>query len=753
MFAEKGPAEYTPAVRRGWKIALWTAFFAGLALLLLDSTVRMGFGDRRWRAPVRFHAAPFRVAVGDRVLDGGFSAELEALGYRRVEDIPAEPGAFRWSEEGIELYLRSVPRPGAFGPRPARMVRLGIAEGRVRAIFDEGEGRVGFFELEPRVLEGLFDAHWTHRRPMRLADVPRPVVDAVLAAEDARFFDHAGVDPNSLMRALRINLEAWEVKQGGSTITQQLVKNHFLTQERSVWRKMREIPMALALERRYEKEEILEAYLATVYLGHDRLLGIHGLAEGAWVFFGKSVTELTLGEGATLAGIIRAPNVYSPLRHPERARTRRDEVLDHMESLGWISADEANLARAEPMGVPHVRRASPEAYFIQHAVAELEAEGFAADSLPTGSDVFTTLDAHLQGIVDGEVQSARDRLGGAQIAVVAIEPLSGAIRALTGGRDYLESQFDRVTRIRRPVGSLFKPFVALAAISDPDLAATAITRIEDAPLRLGEGESVWEPQNYDGRFRGAVTLREALSESLNVPMVRLAEEFGVERLAAFGDRLEIGARTLPRLPSIALGAFEASLLDVVAAFGVFPGAGVRAGPFAVRAVKAPSGVVLHRHRPEETRIATAAASYVVHDILEDVVVEGTAEQLRKAGVGAAIAGKTGTSSDQRDAWFVGYTPELVLGVWVGFDDDRPLPGGAAQLAVPLWGAIARRAFSGVSLQPFRPPVDVELVEIDVETGRKAGPGCGRSATEVFVAGTAPQGNCDDWKPTLPQVPS
>ena len=724
------------------KLSVWLLVVLAAGLFYVDRTVQVGFGDRSSRAPVRFYAAPREISIGLAIEEAGVFEELEALEYQRVPGEPVEPGTFRFNEDLLEVHLRPANVADSFGLRPARRVRVALQGGRVRSILDAEQGEVASVALEARPLDGSYQGHWTSRRPLRLEDVPANVVDAVLAAEDARFLDHIGVDFGSLMRAFRVNWRAGEVKQGGSTITQQFIKNHFLSPERTLWRKAREIPLALALERRYSKREILEAYLARVYLGHDRLVGIHGFAEGAWVFFGKPVSELTLGEGATLAGIIRAPNVYSPLRHPARAMARRDEVLERLVELGWAKPEEVRQARQQRPGQARVRDAASEAYFVQFAAGELEEHELAPGRLEAGTDVFTTIDSRLQKIVTEEVRRAADRMGGAQIAVVAMDPMTGALRAIAGGRDYLESQYDRASRIRRPVGSMFKPFVALAALEDSQSRITAATRLEDEPLKVGEGRSAWEPRNNDDRFRGSVTLREALSESLNVPMVRLAQRLGVERLAGFGDRLAFREEPLPRLPSIALGAFESSLLAMVSAYTIFPGGGVQVRPFAIESVKAPSGVIVHQAEASESPIASPEASYVVHTMLEDVVDGGTASRLRTEGVPGAFAGKTGTTSDQRDAWFVGYTPSLVLGVWVGFDDDQPLPGSATQLAVPLWGAIAGRAFAGTSLEDFHQPAGVDRIDLDDATGLRAGPACrGSRFSEVFVPGTGPTDTC------------
>jgi 1A family penicillin-binding protein len=737
--------------RRSWtrRLALWVAVLAAAAGLYLDRQVVNGFGAGRCRDRVRFYGAPRVVAVGAELDREGIADELESLGYRRVEATPEDPGTYHRTSRRLEVFLRPAPRADAFADRSAELVRFDLDRGRVRSIeIASTGGHVEAIELDPPLLEGVLGEHWTTRARLALPDLPPHVVDAVLAAEDARFLSHPGVDFGSLMRAIRVNWEAREVRQGGSTLTQQIVKNHFLTQERTVSRKLREIPMALALEWHFSKHEILECYLATVYLGHDRLVGVYGFAEGAKVYFGKPASQLTLGEGATLAGMIRAPNALSPLRHPARAARRRDQVLAQLEELGWITRAQADRARSEPMARPDARQAAPEAYFIANVRRELEARGVAVDELASGAAVFTTLDRRLQRIVDDEVRAAVARLDtgpgrrrGAEVAVVALDPQSGAVRALAGGRDYLASQLDRATQIRRPVGSLFKPFVYLAAIADPSLGLTPASILRDEPLAHEAGLGGWSPRNSDRRFRGNVTVRQALESSLNPPAVRVAEQLGVDQVASFGESLALGRAGLPRVPAMALGAFSASLLDVAASFSVFPGAGEQITPYFVAEVEAPSGVSLVRSSREAKRIVGPESAYVVHAMLEGVFERGTARAVRAAGLDRPLAGKTGTTDDYRDAWLVGYTPSLLLAVWVGYDDDRPLPGGSSRVALPIWSAIMRRAMAGEPPERAPVPEGVELVKIDAATGLRAAPGCGRSVTEAFLRGTAPVTSC------------
>ena len=400
----------------------------------------------------------------------------------------------------------------------------------------------------------------------------------MLAAEDDRFLVHHGVDPGSLLRALRVNWVAGEVRQGGSTITQQIVKNHFLTQERTFSRKLREIPMALLLELRFEKREILECYLATVYLGHDRLVGIFGLAEAAAVYFGKPVSKLTLAEGAMLGGMIRAPNIYSPIRHPAAALRRRNQVLDRMAELGWITPEQAAAAKAERPRAPAGRAAPPEAYFMQHVRRSLDRDALDPSRLGFGSAIFTTLDHRLQRFASEAVEAVGRRLdrGASRQARRCRSrwwrsiPATARCARWSAGATSWSSQLDRATRSRRQVGSLFKPFAYLAAIGDPQSGVTPATILRDEPITVQIDRKTWSPKNIDERYRGPVTVRYALEHSLNVPMVRLAESYGIDRVAAFGDRLGLTRDGLPRVPSLALGAFETSLLRIVAAYTHLP---------------------------------------------------------------------------------------------------------------------------------------------------------------------------------------
>jgi penicillin-binding protein 1B len=625
-----------------------------IALVALDRWVVEGFRDERWRHPVRVYAAPTVLRPGLDVDAFGFERELAARGYRAVERGELEPGTWRRTTASLDVFVRAAPCATCSEPRPAERIRLELDGPRVRAIQRLATGeRIAETALEPSLLEGELREHWTARRPLHLDDVPAAVVEAVLLAEDARFWEHPGVDLGALLRAFRINWAAGELRQGGSTITQQLVKNAYLTPERTVGRKLVEIPMTISLERHFSKREILEAYLATVYLGHDRLVGIYGLAEGARVYLGKDVSELTVGEGALLGGLIRAPNVYSPLRHPERALARRDQVIAHLRRLGRLDAEAAARARAEALPHPAPRAAAPESFFVQQARREIE-EAAPLAELDPGSAVFTTLDARLQRIVADEVRARRSEP--AEVAVIALDPRTGAIRALVGGRDYLASQLDRATRARRSLDAMIEPFVVLAA-ADPAAATGRLAAGGDPGLR----PVAW-----------------------NVSPPRTAVGW-----KALADRLSFTSHPDPAGSGEARD-LTASLLELVSAYALLAAEGRGAAHAAVLAVQDSSGALRPTRAFPPPPAIDETSARAIHARLG---AESRRGPMDFAALGAT--GRIAATDGHRDVWVVGYSRDLALGVWTGFDDERPLDLGAEARAGALWSAIFSRARAGL----------------------------------------------------------
>jgi len=577
------------------------------------------------------------------------------------------------------------------------------------------------------------------RVPVRLSEAPHYLVQAVLAVEDQRFYAHHGLDLRRIGGALLANLKAGAITQGGSTVTQQLAKNLFLNASRTPLRKLREAALALVLEARYDKATILEAYLNEIYLGQDGPRAIRGVGAAARYYFGKDVRRISLGEAALLAGMISAPNRNAPSRNPAGARQRRDLVLSLM--LEQRRTTRAVVARATGSGIPS--RAYP-----ARSVDGRWFRDFALPVLPSrvparGIAVYTTLDATLQRAAERAVRSglARFRAPGAEAALVALDPRSGEVLAVVGGRDYASSQFNRATAARRQPGSAFKPVVALAALEPAgggDPAFTLASVLEDEPLRVRTPSGPWQPSNYDGQFHGSVTLREAMEQSLNVPFARIGMAIGPERIVTTARRLGISS-PLRAVPSLALGSSEVTLLELVRAYGVLAAGGelavARTFLGNARYGEDPADPVA----PPSSRVVDPAVAYLVTSMLEGVVTRGTGRGLNGSGRFQAIAGKTGTSNDWRDAWFVAYSPALVVGVWVGFDDGRNLGLTGAGAALPIVARFLDEAGSGDGWESFEVPEGITEAYVGQHDGGWFS-GCGER--EFFLAGTEPpDGGC------------
>lgn len=568
------------------------------------------------------------------------------------------------------------------------------------------------------------------RIPLALDQFPDHLVQAVLAIEDQRFYRHHGLDLWRIGGAAVANVRSGRIAQGGSTITQQLAKNLFLNARRTPLRKLREAAMAVVLELRTSKEEILEAYLDEVYLGQDDTHPIYGIGAAARYYFGVDAEELTLAQSALLAGMIQAPNRYNPIRNPKTARDRRNVVLRAMADQGRLRAEDADRAARSRLGArAHPSLTLDGRYFVDAARAALPRSATAR-----GTAIYTTLDPDLQRAAERAIREGLTRGLGrdAQAALVAIDPHTGEVLALVGGRDYGVSQFNRATEARRQPGSAFKPIVALAALGRDRGGAprfTLASRLDDLPLTVWSGGTEWQPANYDGTFRGSVTLREALEASLNVPMARVGLDVGPERIAETARRLGIQSPMRP-VPSLALGSSEVTLLELVRAYGVLAAGGWLA-PTRMVWSEAP-GV-------EPVPVADAAEAYLVTSALEGVVARGTGRALRdQVEERGDLAGKTGTSDDWRDAWFVAYSPKLVVGVWVGYDDGRSLGMTGAGAALPVVARFLQETESATWAGSFEIPAGIETAWVN---GEEHGWWSGDCTREVFLEGTAPASDC------------
>lgn len=672
-----------------------------------------GLDDELGRNEVRVLSAPYPVHPGTTVTGAALPERLERLGYTRVRDRPDAAGEYFWGHEVFWIYRREH-RIGA-QEHPARLFGLVLDDGRVTG-FRSGDGEALWPEerfqpwLEPEVLaEGLSgDRARTVR--VELDGLPEHVWRTVLAAEDHRFFDHAGLDWRGIARALLKNALAGEVTQGGSTITQQLVKLRDLTPRRTLGRKASEAVRALALEAEYDKREILESYLDHVYYGHVGGLGVYGLGTASRAFFGKPARNLDLGEAALLAAMIQGPNRLSPVRHPERVLERQRWVLSRMEELGWTP--EAEVARQVRRGLPALAVIPPEPpparRFLSwvRAVVEDEAPGRFEEG--RGFVVQTAIDPLAQASAERAVAAGLDRLRRAHPALVR-QPLSAALVALDGrtgavvahvGGDPgdLADRFDRGRLAQRQTGSAVKPLTLLEAFDDCGAREplSPASRVLDEPVTLELPSGAWTPANLGRRSRGVIDVRESLVASLNVPFVRIARWCGFDAVAETFRQAGIGLPAEPP-PAFVLGAIETSPAELAGAFTTFSTLGVALRPLPVLSLSLPAGGRIERLVPRATRVAEPAAAFLVRDLMADAVRRGTGRTAAVAG--AEAWGKTGSSSDFRDAWFVGGAGTLVAAVWVGVDDGSPLGVPASEAAAPIWKAFVEPVAAS------RPPVD------------------------------------------------
>ncbi|MCK6556732.1 PBP1A family penicillin-binding protein [Candidatus Binatia bacterium] len=724
-----------------------------------DARVTELFRTHRWDFPSKIYSDATLVYPGLDIEAGGVLTRLQAVGYHPVTGPIERPGDYHLPAQRthLDIYLRRQPgdAAAAAGPMPVRLTLAGNTVVHMRDLHSDRD--LFTLEVEPALVSGLFRDVWEERHVVTLDAVPPLLLRAIVAVEDQRFFSHPGVDPIGIARALVVNLRSGSTVQGGSTLTQQLIKNFFLSEERTLQRKAREAAMALIVERRFSKQQILEGYINEIYLGQNGSRGIYGVWEASRVYFAKEPRDLSLAEVALLAGLIRAPNRYSPLNNPERARARRDAVLETMLVAGDITPADSAAARAEPIRtVPSPQRTDGAPYFVDFVRRELSAL-YPADILNReGLEVFTRLDLHLQRIAEESVRAGladlerrhprlraaepRDRL---QACLIALEPQTGAVKAMVGGRDYGTTQFNRCTQALRQPGSVFKPIVYVAALDNArqhDIPLLPTTRIEDEPFAWPFDHQVWTPANYGNQYRGTVTVRTALTLSLNAATARLAHDVGLEAIVETARRFGIASPLQP-YPSLVLGAAEVSPLEIAQAYTALAAGGLRATPLSVARVTDRDGIAIERVPVEVERVTSAETAFLVEHLLRGVVDTGTGAGVRRRGFTRPAAGKTGTTNDYSDAWFVGFTPELLAVVWVGFDQRRPLNLAGADAALPIWTDFMQRALAGRPVQPFLPPPGIAIVRIDPVSGLAATTACPEVIDEAFYRGQEPSDPC------------
>jgi penicillin-binding protein 1B len=716
----------------------------------IDARLQAGFFDHS----VGIFTAPFKISVGNRLSMDELANYLDGAGYQRSDHSVRGSASRSYTIAGNAIEIH--PDPATAGELGVTPLRAEIdKEGRILALTQAQSGvrlKEAFIEGEP--LACLRDGDRRKQIAVQFKEIPAPLRDAVTAIEDRRFFTHYGIDWHGIARALWIDVRHRGVVQGGSTLTQQLIKNAFLTSDRTMSRKLKEAMMALILESRLSKEEIFTLYCNNVYLGQSNTFSVHGFAQAAKVYFDKNLNELTLGESAFLAGLIHAPNRYSAHSDMQPAVARRNAVLEAMVETGAITAEQAEAARRQPLQLKkqEAREDYGASYFIDYVERFLD-NRFGSRDQSAERRVVTTMDPRLQRAAHDAVIKNTERLdrmvrrparkGEAakpvQAALVALDAHTGEVLAMIGGRSYDESQLNRATDARRQPGSTFKPFVYAAALGNRYY--TLASRLSDSPqtFTYDGGRARYTPTNYHGGFTNReVTLREALAHSMNVPAVALAMNVGLGNVIETAE--SCGLDVPAAYPSMALGTNEATPLEMAGAYTAFANAGTALRPIPVKSIRSAAGGSANISATS-ARAFSPQVAYLMTSMMQSVVDQGTAARLRGYGLQSALAGKTGTSND---GWFVGYTPNLVVAVWVGFDDNTDIRLKASDAALPLWadfvkGALAIRPSLGGDY--FARPSGIVEAEIDPTTGLRATAECAERRTELFVAGTEPFTDC------------
>lgn len=697
------------------------------------------FRAHEWVVPARVYARALELFPGRQLSANALVAELRRLGYSQAT--PDMPGTFATADGRVRFVTRAF----RFwdGDQPSLDVTASFQDGKLQGLRNAAGDELFLVRLDPPLIGSLFPRTGEDRILVRLSEVPPELVNMLLAVEDRRFHEHFGVDPRAILRAMGANLSAGEITQGGSTITQQLVKNFYLTPERSFVRKANEAVMALAIDASFGKDEILEAYLNEVYLGQDGQRAIHGVGLASYFYFEKPLRELDTEELALLVALIRGPSLYDPRRHPERALERRNQVLAIAADQAALPVAQASAAAREPLVVAAKPPQGTTYYpaFMELLKQQLRREYNETDLTTAGLQVFSTLDPVAQLAAEralenelAQIESARRiEAGSLEGAVVVTGVEGGEVHAIVGGREARFAGFNRATSSVRPVGSLIKPLVYLSALANPQ-EWTLTTPVDDSPVEvaLPDGK-VWKPTNYRDEYHGTVPLLEALTGSYNAATVRVGMQVGVSevirrlQLAGFG-------RTPNAYPSVLLGAVTMTPVEVAQVYNTLAAGGFRTPLTTIREVLHPDGSPLQRYPLEVNESLHPQSVYLVNRALQQVTREGTAAAAGRA-LDFNVAGKTGTTDDFRDSWFAGYSNDRLAVVWVGRDDNAPAGLTGASGALPVWIALMQ----DVAHESFRPvkPQGVDEVWIDMQSLRRATGQCETARQLPFIQGSAP----------------
>lgn len=734
----------------------------------LPSLEPLEYEAKAWYYPTKVYSDIARITPGMSLKN--LIKRLERLDYSKVDVEPTE-GQFYLknpadsSENEMLLYLRKLDYPRF--TLPPRLIDIQIRGSKLASV--KAGSDLNEFILEPEVIAEFYGNEGTDRELVTLSQAPKTLVQAFIAIEDKRFYKHFGFDLYRIFGAL-----LWDLRhlnrppQGASTITQQLARDLFLTRERLVTRKIKEALLAIKIEKRYTKDEILERYFNRINLGRYGSREIYGIGQAARYYFGKNVWNLSISEAATLAGIPKDPPKYSPINNPEKSRSRRQLVLKKMREAGFITENEYKEAAASPLMTVPVEDPSSKnvAYALEYIRMQLEGKYEPAALYRQGLKVYTTLDMSIQLMANSAVQKGLNVLDNSlrylpydenkakwsagergkkikspdsyiQASLVSIEPSTGYVKAMVGGRDFQVSQFNRAVQAQRSPGSAFKPFVYCAAFANKPPLATPVTLITDEPWGVDLPEGRWEPKNFYGRFYGKVTVRKVITKSINVATSRfLYETVGFDRVIDIAKAMGVNS-PLAAVPSLGLGASGVTLLEITSAYGVLANQGTLVEPICIKYVLDRENNILQENVPLPKKVMDKNVAFLMTYLMEGVINEGTGSNLREMGFEKPAAGKTGTTNDETDAWFIGFVPDLVTGVWVGFDDfQKSTYHTGATGALPIWFDCMKSALDRPS-KDFSVPDGIIFKDVDADTGL---PATGRTTDvirEAFLRGNEP----------------
>ncbi len=726
----------------GWAIKLGLVglvVFAGFAVYL-DAVVQEKFSGKRWTVPAKVYARPLELFVGQKLTKSDFLQELDALGYRR-ESAANGPGAVSVAGNNLELHTRGFQFYES--REPSQQVRVRFSGDYVAGLSQANGSSLAVARLEPMLIGGLYPAHQEDRLLIKLEQVPPYLVETLVAVEDREFFNHWGVSPKSIARAVWVNATAGQVVQGGSTLTQQLVKNFYLSNERSLIRKATEAMMAVLLELHYDKQDILEAYLNEVFLGQDGARAVHGFGLASQYFFSQPLAELKLEQVALLVGMVKGPTYYNPRRNPERAMERRNLVLDVLVQQGVVTLDEAVTAKQKPLGVTQRGSMADSSYpaFLDLVKRQLREDYREEDLTEEGLRIFTSFDPILQLKAESALADSLKRLSGrkgvdqVEAGMVVTNPETGEVQVLIGSRQPGYAGFNRALDALRPIGSLVKPAIYLAALERPS-QYTLTSFLEDKPFSIkGQDGQVWRPQNYDHKSHGTVYLYQGLAHSYNLSSAKLGLELGVPNVLKTLERLGV-ARKWPAYPSMLLGAGALTPMEVAGMYQTMANGGFNTPLRGIRSVLTADGEPLKRYPYQIQQRFDGGAIYLLQNAMQRTMREGTGRSVySRLPNSLALAGKTGTSNDSRDSWFAGFSQDLLAVVWLGRDDNGPTPLTGASGALQVWTDFMIKA----DPLPLDMPMPDNVVQawVNAASGQGSDPSCPNAVQMPYIRGSEP----------------